>query len=110
MTGPQPIGAAIRLVHQRVERRSAVVAAWPDAPGWFRDGACRLMLNPKATSDAFLLLADALEEMRRSASADGQVASAAGIERLRDLFREAAPERADVPLFWQANDDEPLDR
>lgn len=104
MTGPRPVGTAIIAIVSRAETRRLVAEAWPAAPTWFVDGATRLMMNPRATSDAFLLVADGLEEMRRSASADGHVATAAGIERLRDLFREAAPDRADIPLLHEAND------
>lgn len=97
--GPRPIADAVALTVARAETRQRIAEAWPGAPACLTDVLTRVALNSRATSDALLAVADGLDEARRAASADGQLCAARGLERLRDLFVDAAPAHADVPLI-----------
>lgn len=98
MTGPRPIADAVALTVAHAETRQRIAEAWPGAPACLTDVLTRVALNPRATSDALLAVADGLDEARRAASVDGRLCAARGLEQLRDLFIDAAPAHADVPL------------
>lgn len=93
MTSFKPIAEPINALVSRAGRREAVRDAWPHAPACMQATLTRVLLNDRATPDALLIVADGLEEARREAMAGGQLMQAQGLERLRDLFREAAPMR-----------------
>lgn len=96
--GPRPIADAVAAACHPAEIRQQIADAWPEAPPCLLAALTRIALNPKATSDALLIVSDGLEEARRHASAADQLCAARGLERLRDWFADAAPARADVPL------------
>lgn len=96
--GPRPIADAVALTVARAETRQRIADAWPNAPRCLLDALTRIALNPRATSDALLIVSDGLEEARRAASAADELCAAQGLERLRDLLADAAPARASVPL------------
>lgn len=66
----------------------------PNVPAWCRVMAARLLADKQASSDALLLLADALTEAANFAGIEGQIALATELDRLSDIPRRLAPRRA----------------
>ena len=93
MSGLTPIAVPIDALVSRAGRREAVRDAWPNAPACLLATLTRVLLNDRAPADALLIIADGLDEARREAAVNGQLMTAQGLERLRDLFRKAAPIR-----------------
>lgn len=79
---------AARAWYARAARQMA-----PGAPGWFLGGVIQFLLNPHASSDALLALADALEEAAHLADMAGDPV-ARELRELADLPRQLAPSRA----------------
>lgn len=92
--GPQPIADAIDPILARASWRNAAAFILPDAPAWFHTAWATLMADPRATSDALLITADALDAGRREMLAEGNDAVARGLWYLADLTRNVAPHRA----------------
>jgi hypothetical protein len=98
MSSLVPIATPVALLGRRAQLHRVVADAWTEAPPWLVDFASRLLANSRMPSDALLQVADALEDARVHARTDGRLATAAGLGRIADIFREVAPCRADVPL------------
>ena len=89
----EPVNALLSLAERREAARQAIRQAWPHAPDCLSATLTRVLLNDRATPDVLLFVADGLDEARREASAGGHLMEAQGLERLRDVFRDAAPLR-----------------
>ena len=77
--------------------RDTVNRVAPRAPVSLSEIAARVLAHPRVTSDALLILADAVREY---AAWPGLVPSVRDDTRLlADYLAAAAPARADVPLF-----------
>ena len=90
-----PIAEPVAHVLDRADWMRQARDAWPDAPSWLLGMVVNALVNPKATPDSLLLLADGLEEARSCASAEGRVAIEAHLKQLADLPRRAAALRAE---------------
>lgn len=66
----------------------------PDAPSWFMVAISRVLASPAMSSDALLILADALYEGAGTASQTGSPLLAAQLRELAELPRALAPGRA----------------
>jgi hypothetical protein len=82
--------------------RARAIAVAPLAPLWLHAAVGAMLADPRASSDAMLALADALEEAARTANLYGRpTAIARELRLLADLPRQQAPSRAshlgDVP-------------
>lgn len=89
------IAAAADRVLTRAEWREQARLAWPDGPSWFLAMLVDMLVSTRATPDDLLILADALEEARRTANVEGRLAVATHLKQLADLPRRMAALRAE---------------
>ena len=92
--GLAPLAVALDMVVERSQFRSLIAAILPSEPAWAHAALAQLLANPRAPSDALLIVADAMELGRLQANADGNPAVARGLASVADLFRQIAPYRA----------------
>lgn len=95
--GLAPLAVALGMIVERNRFRSLFSAILPSEPAWAHVALAQLLANPDASSDALLIVADALERGREQATANGNPALARGLASVADLFRQIAPHRAGVP-------------
>lgn len=103
-----PIETPIGAITNRVEIGARVRQAWPDQPTAIHSVATAILSDPSVPSDALLIVAGALDQASLTERLDNRLMTAAGLGQLANLFRDAAPDRADVPLWGHRKEGRPL--
>lgn len=93
-----PIETPIGMLTDRAAIAQRLRHAWPEQPATLHTMLTTILAHPMASSDALLIVADALTEASRAERVEGHLVASQRLDRLRTLFLEAAPDRADVPL------------
>ncbi len=81
----------------RAEWREQARLAWPDGPSYFLAMVVDVLVSARSTPDHLLILADALEEARRTANVEGRLAVAIHLKQLADLPRRAVALQSETP-------------